>query len=151
MREFLTENRDWMEPLFGKERMVRLDKASEAMEMLERTGRPVLPGGSDTSANLQTTLSDLGPFLSRLYAEQRGIVSIKWIVGERAARALGKHFQKVTNEQASALLHEAFFDPKVAHSLMLAAQDASAPLITKRLRSHLANMNQWDLTQENEE
>lgn len=141
MREFIAENKDWMEPLFGRERMARLTKAQEAMEMLERTGRQVLPGGPDTAVNLQSTLSDLGPFLSRLYAERRGIVSIQWIVGERAARALGKHFQKVTNEQAEALLMEAFFDPKVAQTLMLAAQDANDALVKQRLKLHLYNMN----------
>jgi hypothetical protein len=144
MKEFLGENRQWMEPLFGKARVDRMEKASEALEMVERSGRVVLPGGSDTAANLTASLSDLGPFLSRLYAHQRGVVSLKWIMGERVARALGGHLQKVTEDKAAALLNEAFFNPEVAHSLMLAAKGGNDELIKKRFRFHLANMNQLD-------
>lgn len=150
LREMLEDNRDWMLTLFGKERMARLDTSKDALDMLARSGRQVVTGGSDTAVNLQAALSDFGPMLSRFYAHQRGIVSLKWILGERAARALGRHLKKYSTEQASALLEEAFFDPKVAQTLMLATKEGtSAPLVTTRIRLHLLNMNQ--LTEREEE
>lgn len=148
MREFLQENRDWMEKVFGAERVARLDKASEAMEMLERTGRVVSPGGSDTAANLMTTMSDLGPLLSRFYSHQRGIVSMKWLLTERVARTLQGHFSKMSEAQVKGILDQAFFDPKVAQTLMLAGRGASERLIQTRLHTHLLNMNQLDPNQE---
>lgn len=142
LREMLDDHREWMLTLFGKERVDRLQTAQEAVEMLARSGRPVT-SGSDTAVNLQATLSDFGPMLSRFYAHQRGIVSLKWILGERAARFLGRQLKKYSTEQASALLEEAFFDPKVAQTLMMATKEhVSEPLITTRIRTHLLNMNQ---------
>lgn len=148
MREFLQENRDWMEKVFGAERMARLDKASEAMEMLERTGRVMAPGGSDTAANLMTTMSDLGPLLSRFYSHQRGIVSMKWLLTERVARTLQGHFSKMSEAQVKGILDQAFFDPKVAQTLMLAGRGAGERLIQTRLHTHLLNMNQLDPSQD---
>lgn len=143
LREMLEDNKDWMVAVFGKERVAKMETAQTALDMLARSGRQVVTGGSDTAVNLQSTISDFGPLLSRFYAHQRGIVSLKWIMTERAARFLNKQLQKLTSGQAEALLEEAFFDPKVAQTLMLATKEGtSAPLITTRIRTHLLNMNQ---------
>ena len=143
LSDVLTDNRDWMLTLFGKERVARLDTARDALDMLARSGRQVVTGGSDTAINLQSALTDFGPILSRFYAHQRGIVSMKWIIGERAARSLNRWLGKYSTEQSTALLEEAFFDPKVAQTLMMATREgANAEAVSSRIRAHLLNMNQ---------
>lgn len=143
LSQMLADNQDWMRVVFGSDRVKGLETARDALDMLARSGRQVVTGGSDTVINLQSAITDFGPLLSRFYAYQRGIVSMKWILGEKAARSLRRFLNKHSTEQASALLEEAFFDPQVARTLILASKEgANVPLVTKRLRTHLVNMNQ---------
>lgn len=133
MRRFLNDNEGWMVSRFGQDRVDRMKTSMQALQMLESTGRPVLPGGSDTMANLSNVLTDWGPFLSRLYAERSGRASLKWVLSERAARLLGNVVKGRTEDAAAEMLNQAFYDPRVAQTFMLAAkQDVSAPLLQKR-------------------
>ncbi|MGI9460113.1 MAG: hypothetical protein ACR2NF_08960 [Pirellulales bacterium] len=141
MREFILDNKPWMTKIFGEERVRRLDVAQQALAKLEVTGRPVRPGGSDTAINLESGIRDFGPLLSRLYAHQRGIVSLKWVLSERAARNLRSYLGDVSERQATALLQEAFFNPKVASDLIDLAQAGKSTQVVKRLQGHLLNMN----------
>jgi hypothetical protein len=137
MRRFLTDNEAWMTQRFGEERVQRMRTSINALGMLESTGRPVLPGGSDTMANLSSVLTDWGPFLSRLYAERSGRASLQWVLSERTARILGNLVKARTEDAAAELLQQAFYDPRVAQTFMLAAKNASEPLLTQRFRSLL--------------
>lgn len=137
MRRFLTENEAWMVQRFGEERVQRMRTSIDALNMLESTGRPVLPGGSDTMANLSSVLTDWGPFLSRLYAERSGRASLQWVLSERTARILGNLVKGRTEDAAAELLQQAFYDPRVAQTFMLAAKHASEPLLTQKFKSIL--------------
>jgi hypothetical protein len=137
IEKFLAQNESWMTERFGAARIDSMRKSAEAMRMLESTGKPVLSGGSDTFTNLSHVLTDWGPFLSRLYAERSGRASMQWLISERTARVLGKVMKSRTEEGAMELLDRAFYDPKVAETMMLAAKNASEPLLEKRFRFHL--------------
>lgn len=137
MEKFLSQNESWMVERFGPEKVESMRKSAEGMRMLESTGKPVLSGGSDTFANLSNVMTNWGPFLSRLYAERSGRASMQWVISERTARVLGNILKARTEEGAMELLDRAFYDPKVAHTMMLAARDAATPLLEKRFRLHL--------------
>jgi hypothetical protein len=137
MRRFLTENEAWMTQRFGEARVTRMRTSIDALGMLESTGRPVLPGGSDTMANLSSVLTDWGPFLSRLYAERSGRASLRWVISERTARIIGGLIKGRTEDAAAELLQQAFYDPKVAQTFMLAARNASEPLLRQRFTALL--------------
>lgn len=137
MDTFLKHNQGWMTERFGPEKVEHMKKTAEMMRTLETTGKPVLGGGSDTMANISSIMTDWGPFLSRVYAEQRGITSMRWLMSERLARIAGKALKGRSEEAARELIEQAFYDPKVAETFMLAARNASEQLLIKRLRFHL--------------
>jgi hypothetical protein len=137
MKEFLRNNEEWMTERFGAERVARMQTSIQALSMLERTGRPVLPGGSDTFANLSNVLTDWGPFLSRINAVAAGRSSEHWLIGERALRIIGKIVKGKTEEAATELLDRAFYDPQVAQTFVLAHKNASEQLLEQRFRNYL--------------
>jgi hypothetical protein len=141
MREFLDENKTWMTPLFGKERMTRLNAARDAMEMIERTGRVPAPGGSDTALNLESAAKDFGPMWGKVIGVAQGRMGKHWVWLSQVSNRISKHFATLTEGQRAALFEEAFFDPKVAQTLILAERGASESLIKARVRAHLLNMN----------
>lgn len=144
MAEFLRKNQSWMTPLFGPERMTRLNAARDAMEMIERTGRMPAPGGSDTALNLESAAKDFGPMWSRVIGVAQGRMGKHWIWLQQISNRVSNHFAGLTETQRAALFEEAFFDPQVAQTLILAERGAGKQLIEKRLRLHLYNMNQLE-------
>ena len=144
MAEFLRKNESWMTPLFGPERMTRLTAARDAMEMIERTGRMPAPGGSDTALNLESAAKDFGPMWSRVIGVAQGRMGKHWVWLQQISNRASAHFAGITETQRAALYEEAFFDPKVAQTLILAERGAGKQLIEKRLRLHLYNMNQLE-------
>lgn len=137
MRKFLRDNEEWMTERFGAARVQRMKDGASAMAMLDGTGRPVLPGGSDTMANISSVMMDWGPFFSRLYAEQSGRVGASWLVSERVARLVGKVLKSKSEEFASELLEEAFYNPEKAKAWMLAARMKDEKAAETRLRNIL--------------
>ena len=137
MKNFLRDNEEWMTERFGPERVNRMRNSIKALTMLESTGRPVLPGGSDTFANLSNVLTDWGPFLSRMNAVAAGRSSEHWLIGERALRIIGKIVKGKTEEAATELLDRAFYDPQVAQTFVLAHKNASVQLLEQRFRNFL--------------
>lgn len=137
MRKFLDENREWMTERFGADRVKKMETSIEALRALESTGRPTLAGGSDTVQNITSVMTNWGPFLSRVYAEQRGVVSMQWLISERIARIMGRLLKGRSEEQGLELIEQAFYDPKVAQTFVLAAKNASEQLIERRLQNLL--------------
>ena len=148
MQQFLDRNADAMRAMgYGDTRIGRMYAALKGNQILAEAGKPVVKGDSATAARLQSIMMDWGPFLSRLYAGPMGraLVSWQWIVGERVMRSLASHFRILNNEQVEGLLMEAFFDPKVARDLMLAATSPNLnKLVQKRFMIHLANLGLAD-------
>lgn len=148
MKQFLDRNADAMRAMgYGDARIGRMYAALKGNQILAEAGKPVVKGDSGTANRLQSIMMDWGPFLSRLYAGPvgRGLVSWQWIMGERIMRSLASHFRILNNEQVEGLLMEAFFDPKVARDLMLAATSPNLnKLVQKRFMVHLANLGLLD-------
>jgi hypothetical protein len=97
-------------------------------------------------ANSQTTLmaftavKDLGPLLGKMAWTPTGL---GLFMGKAGYYRMQRWFAEMENEQVASLFQEAFFDPKVARTLMLMAKEDTADrLIRKRLHAHLYNMNQ---------
>lgn len=134
MTKFLRENEEWMTSRFGAERVSHMRKSADALTILDRTGRPVLPGGSDTMANLSSAMVDWGPFFSRLYAEQSGRIGTAWLISERIGRVIGGLLKSQSEQGAMHLLEQAFYDPHVAQTWMLAAKQGEQHLLEQRLR-----------------
>jgi len=137
MKRFVRDNEEWMTERFGAARVQRMKDGASAMAMLDGTGRPVLPGGSDTMANLASVMTDWGPFFSRLYAEQSGRVGANWLISERAARLIGKVLKSKSEEFAADLLEDAFYHPEKAKAWMLAAKMKDEKAAEARLRNIL--------------
>ena len=145
IRQFMLENEGWMRQLFGPEKLKALDTAKKALAKIEISGKSPQPGGSDTIAKLFSSLEDVGmPLLARFYAHQRHVVSRGFIALEQVGRRVFKALGRFSDEQATALLEEAFFDPKVAETLMKAGRGVHEDHIAHRLRLHLLSMNQGD-------
>lgn len=138
MLKFLKSNEPWMLERFGAERVERMRTGARELQKLEGTGSPVLPGGSDTVANFTTTMVDWGPFFSRLYAEASGRIGTAWLVSERIGRIAGKMLKGREERFVTDLLEEAFFNPEIAKTWMLAARNASEAELAGRLKSHIA-------------
>ena len=134
MNKFLRENEDWMTTRFGTDRVGRMRKSADALSILESTGRPVLPGGSDTFANIGSAMVDWGPFFSRLYAEQSGRIGTNWLVSERIGRVVGGILKTRSESTVAELLERAFYEPQVAQTWMLAAKQANLKEMEQRLR-----------------
>lgn len=137
MHKFLRDNEEWMTERFGAARVQRMKDGASAMAMLDGTGRPVLPGGSDTMANLSSVMMDWGPFFSRLYAEQSGRVGAQWLISERVARLVGKVLKSKSEEFAAELLEDAFYHPEKAKAWMQAARMKDEKMAETRLRNIL--------------
>lgn len=145
IRHFMLENEGWMRQLFGAEKMKVLETAKKALARIEISGKSPQPGGSDTMEKLFASLKGpLMPLLARTYAHQRGVVSKGYIMLEAVARRVLNVLGRFSDEQATALLEEAFFDPKVAETIMKAGRGVHEDHIAHRLRLHLLSMNQGD-------
>lgn len=143
IRQYLVENEGWMTQLFGPERLKALNTAKQALAKLEISGKSPQPGGSDTMQKLFASLEQFGmPILARLYAHERHVVSKGFIMLEQVGRRVLKALGRFSDEQAVALLEEAFFDPKVAQTIIMSSRGVHVDHIAHRLRLHLASMNQ---------
>lgn len=138
MLKFLKSNEPWMLERFGTERVERMKTGARELQKLEGTGKPVLPGGSDTVANMTTVMVDWGPFFSRLYAEASGRMGKTFLVSERLGRYAGMILKGRQEKFVGDLLEEAFFNPDIAKTWMLAARNASEAELAGRLKSHIA-------------
>ena len=137
MSDFLRDHQELIKVAFGEEKVKRLQTVEKALTMLARSEAPISSAGSDTALNVQIQ-AQLPVLFSRAFSIAGGKT---FGMLERVGNALSKHFAGLTQEQQRAILEEAFLDPKVMQTLTLASQGASAPLIRKRLHTHLLNMN----------
>lgn len=136
IRMFLLENEDWMGEIFGPDRMDSLTKIKEGLAMVARSKY----ANSQTPLMAFTAVKDLGPLLGKMAWTPTGLGLFMSKVGYYRMQ---RWFAEMENEQVAALFQEAFFDPKVARTLMLMAKEDTADrLVRKRLHAHLYNMNQ---------
>ena len=138
MSDFLRDHADLIKVAFGEEKAKRLQNVEKALTMLQRSEAPIGSPGSDTAVNAQIQ-AQLPVLFSRVFSLAGKPTGFGLF--ERAGQMLSKHLSGLTQEQQRAILEEAFLDPKVMQTLTLASQGASAPLIRKRLHTHLLNMN----------
>lgn len=142
MKAFLDRNEPLMRVLFGDARVNRMRQHQKSMALLESQAKPA-SSGSDTATKIQGAMLDWGPFLSRMYAGPLGrkLVSGKWIVSERILRTLSKHFATLEEKHVQAILEEAFFDPEIGKTLMIASHVGVSPkYVAKRLQAHLVSL-----------
>jgi hypothetical protein len=136
IRMFLLENEDWMTEVFGPDRMASLEKVKEGLAMVSRAKY----ANSQTTLMAFTAVKDLGPLLGKMAWTPTGL---GLFMGKAGYYRMQRWFAEMENEQVASLFQEAFFDPKVARTLMLMAKEDTADrLIRKRLHAHLYNMNQ---------
>lgn len=141
MREMLTKHGGWMGDVFGQEKMTRLTQAVKALEILGQSDRPIVKGGSDTALNLVTIANEISPLLSRWFAVQSGRVAARFGLGERVARKLNQLAIDRTQQEVTALMEEAFFNPEVGRTLLMAYQGKEPfSVIRGRLRGHYLAM-----------
>ena len=137
MRNFLMDNEAWMVERFGAERVEKMRTSIDALNDLASTSKTVHPGGHGDFQKLRDVLTSWGPFLSRLNAVSAGRSSEQFFVGERIARTVGNILKGKTDEALTTILEDAFYDPQVAQTIMLAQKGASEQLIALRLKKYL--------------
>lgn len=147
-RAFLDDNMPVLREAFGEEKAQQLMNVREALDMAARSQTPPGSKGSTTAMNLSVNSQVIPQAFTRIFAASSGRVSERLVVIERAAKFISTKLSGITQAQQDALLEEAFFNPEVMRTLVLAGQNASTPLIKRRIHTHLMNMNQ--LTEDDE-
>lgn len=127
-----------MTRVLGPEGMARIKTTSEVVEKVARGGRD----RSDTAINLQVQAALASTWISRAFAIQSGRVGQMFGVSERVGSFLTKYFTGLTTKQQEGILLEAFFDPKVYETLVLAGTNGPKhPQVIARTKVHLHLLN----------
>lgn len=127
-----------MTRVLGQEGMNRIKTTSEVVEKVARGGRD----RSDTAINLQVQAALASTWISRAFAIQSGRVGQMFGVSERVGSFLTKYFTGLTTKQQEGILLEAFFDPKVYETLVLAGTNGPKhPQVIARTKVHLHLLN----------
>ena len=110
----IREGTDTLPALFSDEANTILEQASQAGIATEATSW--LQGGSRTTVGTMPTSMPLKSIISRIYAVQRGVVSMRYLVGEAGINEIRKKqaagINQVLTNEASARLLMLTFDPR---------------------------------------
>lgn len=123
--------------VLSKEEMGNLDKVSKAFDVVARSSRRAVTGGSDTAQNLLINAAARiigGSLGARLGTAAGGSALVSANVGARIFR---KMFEAIPKEEVELLLNKAVFDPQVMKTLLTRVTPENRIVIFQRLRSHL--------------
>lgn len=127
--------------VYGEAQYKNLQDVFGKLEMMAKSQRPVLTGGSDTSQNLGISIPQV---LGRAYNVKRGVVSKTFVIMEGASRVINRVLHGHTQEQSRRLLEEALIDPDIGKLLITKVTPQNEVQIAKRLRGHLLSIARDD-------
>lgn len=138
LESLITTKGDLMKRVLGAEGFTRMKTTADAIEHIALGSK----AGSDTSVNLQVHAALASTWLSRAWAVTTGRVPAGFGFAERAVQGIIKALEKHTAVQQEEILLQAFYDPKVFQTLVIAAQHGgNTRMVQQQIIQHLHALN----------